>query len=113
MRLPVAGVVHRTGGDVQRALGEQLAVRAVDQLLLRRSHRHTCHQPLLRLQRQALQAGKGALVVNAALLKREGFTLYRAAIFKRAAAERDVAFAEDLPTVIQRLGREGRIVLAH
>ena len=55
--LPASGVGYRTGRYRQGALGEQLAACAVNEFLLRRGHRHACHQPLLPLQGQTLQAG--------------------------------------------------------
>ncbi|MNT02467.1 hypothetical protein D3C72_1369660 [compost metagenome] len=43
----------------------------------------------------------------------EIFPLHRAAVFQHRAAERHVAFAEQLPTVIQRLRRHVRRAFAH
>ncbi len=113
LRLPAAGVGHRPGGNGQRALSEKPAACTVNQRLLRRGHRHARHQPLLPLNGQALQAGQGALVVNAVLAQREGVPLHGAAVFKDAAAERHVPFAEELPAVIQRLRGDIRPPLAH
>ena len=111
--LPAAGVGHSPGRNRQRALGKKFAACAVDQLLLRRGHRHARHQPLLTLNGQALQTGQGALVVNAALTQREGVPLHGTAVFKRAAAERHLALAEELPAVIQRLCGDICPALAH
>ena len=113
LRLPAAGVGHRAGRNRQSTLGEKLTACAIDQLLLRRGHRHARHQPLLPLNGQALQTGQGALVVNAVLMQREGIPLHGAAVFKRAAAERHIALAEELPAVIQRLCGDIRPALAH